>query len=322
MLTGLIALGIFGTILLFMQGCVLLHRLMVPRGTDRAVERIQKWTAAPEMSGQLDIVRKESLSDIPWLNELLTRMHRFEPLRVLHRQADCRVPLGVFVLAMPLLAVTGLFIGFTTHVPFLLTAALAAALGTLPAGYLYWQKRQRMAKFERQLPEALELMSRALKAGHAFSVGLKLVADESADPIGMEFRRVFEEVSMGVALPQALQNMTDRLNSVDLKFFVTSVLVQRETGGNLAEIIDSLATLIRKRFELQLRVKALSAEGRFSAVVLFILPLFVGGALFKLNPEYIGLLFTDPFGRNLATAAGILMLTGAAVMKRMVTIKV
>jgi tight adherence protein B len=203
-----------------------------------------------------------------------------------------------------------------------LTAAFAAGLGALPVGYLYWQKCQRMGKLERQLPEALELMSRALKAGHAFSVGMKLVADESADPIGVEFRRVFEEVSMGVSLPQALQNMTDRLNCVDIKFFVTSVLVQRETGGNLAEIIDSLATLIRKRFELQLKVKALSAEGRFSAVILFVLPLLVGGALFKMNPEYIGLLFTDPVGQNLATATSLLMITGAIVMKRMVAIRV
>jgi tight adherence protein B len=208
------------------------------------------------------------------------------------------------------------------HVPFVLTTALGACLGALPVGYLYWQKRQRMAKFELQLPEALELMSRALKAGHAFSVGLKLVADETADPTGAEFKRVFEEISMGVALPQALQNMTDRLNCVDLKFFVTSVLVQRETGGNLAEIIDSLATLIRKRFQLQLKVKALSAEGRFSAVVLFLLPILMGGILYRMNPEYISVLFTDSFGRNLATAAGFLMVTGAAVMKRMVTIKV
>jgi tight adherence protein B len=321
MLTALIALGIFGTILLFMHGCVLLHGMMVPRGSDRAIERIQKW-AAPELVTELDIVRKESLSDIPWLNDLLITMHRVQPLRVLHRQADCRVPLGMFVLAMPLLGMSGFLVGLTMHVPFVLTAAFAAGIGALPVGYLYWKKCQRMGRLERQLPEALELMSRALKAGHAFSVGVKLVADESADPIGVEFKRVFEEVSMGVSLPQALQNMTDRLNCVDLKFFVTSVLVQRETGGNLAEIIDSLATLIRKRFELQLKVKALSAEGRFSAVILFVLPLLVGGALFKMNPEYIGLLFTDPFGRNLATAAGILMVTGAFVMKRMVTIRV
>jgi tight adherence protein B len=321
MLTALIALGIFATILLFLQGCAAVHRAMVPRGTDRAIERIQKWSA-PEAAAQLDIVRKESLSDIPWLNDLLLRARRFQLLRTLHRQADCRIPLGVFVLAMPLLALTGLMTALSVHVPLAPALLIAAAAGALPAGYLFWLKRQRIAMFERQLPEALELVSRALRAGHAFSVGLKLVGEEAADPIGMEFRRVFEEVAMGVALPQALQNMTNRVDCVDLRFFVTSVLVQRETGGNLAEIIDSLATLIRKRFELHLRVRALSAEGRMSAIVLFGLPLIVGILLFKMNPEYMGLLFTDPMGQNLATVGSLLMVIGAVVMKRMVAIKV
>lgn len=321
MLTVLIALGIFVTILLFLQGCAAVHRAMVPRGMDRAIERIQKWSA-PEATAQLDIVRKESLSDIPWLNALLLQARRIQPLRTLHRQADCRTPLGLFVLAMPLLGLAGLMTALSLHVPLAPAVLLAASAGALPACYLYWLKRQRMAMFERQLPEALELVSRALRAGHAFSVGLKLVGEEAADPIGMEFRRVFEEVAMGVALPQALQNMTNRIDCVDLRFFVTSVLVQRETGGNLAEIIDSLAGLIRERFELQLRVRALSAEGRMSAIVLFGLPLFVGGLLFKMNPEYMGLLFTDPWGQNLATVGSVLMVIGAAVMKRMVAIKV
>ncbi|MDH5336692.1 MAG: type II secretion system F family protein, partial [Nitrospira sp.] len=135
-------------------------------------------------------------------------------------------------------------------------------------------------------------------------------------------RQVFDEVSMGVALPQALDNMTRRVDSVDLRFFITSVLVQRETGGNLAEIIDSLAGLIRQRFELQLRVKALSAEGRMSAAVLLGLPIVVGALLFKMNPDYMGVLFTDPMGRNLATIGSIMMVVGAVVMKRMVDIKV
>ena len=183
MLTALIALGIFVTILLFLQGCAAVHRAMVPHGTDRAIERIQKWSA-PEATVQLDIVRKESLSDIPWLNDLLLRARRFQPLRALHRQADCRVPLGVFVLAMPLLGLTGLMAALSLHVPSMPAVLLAATAGALPAGYLYWLKRQRMAMFERQLPEALELVSRALRAGHAFSVGLKLVGEEAADPIG------------------------------------------------------------------------------------------------------------------------------------------
>ena len=321
MLTVLIALGIFGTILLLLQGGVLLHRMMSPRGTDRAVERIQKWSA-PDVAAQSDIVRKESLSDIPWLHDLLIKMRQFQPLRVLHRQADCRMPLGMFVLATPLLALGALLLLLSMHQALLLALLFAVVLGALPAGYLYWLKDQRMKMFERQLPEALELVSRALRSGHAFSVGLKLVGDEAADPIGIEFRRVFDEISMGVALPQALQNMTDRLDCLDLRFFVTSVLVQRETGGNLAEIIDSLAGMIRKRFELQLRVKALSAEARISGVILFCLPLVVGSVLYVMNPEYMSTLFTDPMGQNMLMIGSFLMVTGAIIMKRMVAIKV
>jgi tight adherence protein B len=321
MLTVLIALGIFGTILLLLQGVVLLHRVMSPRGTDRAVERIQKWSA-PEVAAQLDIVRKESFSDIPWLNEFLSQARRFQLLRQLHRQADCRVPLAIFVLATPLLALGALLLALSLHQTLLLALLPACILGALPAGYLYWLKGRRMAKFERQLPEALELVSRALRAGHAFSVGLNLVGDEAADPIGIEFRRVFDEVSVGVALTQALQNMTDRLDCLDLRFFVTAVLVQRETGGNLAEIIDSLAGLIRKRFELQLKVNALSAEGRFSGLILLGLPIVVGFLLYEMNPEYMGLLFTDPMGQNMLMVGSFLMVTGAIIMKRMVAIKV
>jgi len=321
MLTVLIALGIFGTILLFLQGGVLLHRMMAPRGTDRALERIQKWSA-PDVAAQSDIVRKESLSDIPWLHDLLIKMRQFQPLRVLHRQADCRMPLGMFVLATPLLALGALLLILSMHQALFLALLFAVVLGALPAGYLYWLKNQRMKMFERQLPEALELVSRALRSGHAFSVGLKLVGDEAADPIGIEFRRVFDEISMGVALPQALKNMTDRLDCVDLRFFVTAVLVQRETGGNLAEIIDSLAGLIRKRFELHLKVKALSAEARISGVILFCLPLVVGSVLYVMNPEYMSTLFTDPMGQNMLMIGSFLMVTGAIIMKRMVAIKV
>ena len=322
MLNVLIALGIFATILVFLQGCAALHRALAPRGEDRAIERLQKWSA-PDSVTELEIVRKESLSDIPWLHELLATMRRFQPLRVLHRQADSRISLGTFVLATPLLGLLGLIVGMSLlHVPFIVALVPAALFGVVPSGYLYWLKSQRMKQFDQQLPEALELISRALKAGHAFSVGLKLVGEEAADPVGIEFRRVFDEVSMGVALPQALQNMTQRLSSVDLRFFATAVLVQRETGGNLAEIIDGLAHLIRKRFELQLKVRALSAEGRYSGLILFCLPIALAILLFQLNPEYMGLLFTDPIGQNLVMSGSCLMVIGAFVIKRLVAIKV
>ncbi|MDR4469962.1 MAG: type II secretion system F family protein [Nitrospira sp.] len=321
MLTALIGLGIFGTILLFMYACTTAYRVLIPRGMDRAVERIQDWSSSTE-TVSLEIVRKELLSEIPWLNDLLKKARKLQAFKVLHQQADCRASLGLFVLGAIGLALSGFLLVLSMRQTLALASLLAVLLGAIPYAYLLWLKQQRLAMFERQLPEALELVSRALRAGHAFSVGLKMVGEEAADPIGKEFRRVFDEVSMGVALPQALENMTHRVDSVDLRFFITSVLVQRETGGNLAEIIDSLAALIRQRFELQLRVKALSAEGRISAIVLFGLPIVVGLALFKMNPDYMGLLFTDPIGQKLFSLGSIMMVVGAVVMKRMVAIKV
>jgi len=228
----------------------------------------------------------------------------------------------MFALAIPLLGLVGIFLALQLHQTLLFSLFSGCMLGAIPPGYLYWLKNRRMATLERQLPEALELVSRALRAGHAFSVGIKIVGDEAADPIGQEFRRVFDEVSMGVALPQSLENLNERVESVDVRFFVTSVLVQRETGGNLAEIIDSLATLIRRRFELQMKVKALSAEGRFSAMILLGLPIFIGLALYNMNPEYLSLLFTDPIGQRMTTIGTVLMITGALMMKRMVNIRV
>ncbi len=321
MLTALIGLGIFGTVLLFMYACSTTYRVLAPRGTDRAIERVQSWSSSVE-AAPFEIVRKDSLSEIPWLNDVLKRARRLQVLKGLHQQADCRMSLGVFVLIAVLLALIGLSLALLMRQTFLFAVLLGALLGAIPYGYLLWRKCQRLAMFDRQLPEALELVARALRAGHAFSVGLKMVGEEASDPIGKEFRRVFDEVSMGVALQQALDNMTHRVDSVDLRFFTTSVLVQRETGGNLAEIIDSLAGLIRQRFELQLKVKALSAEGRISAIILLGLPFVVGTLLFKTSPDYMGLLFTDPIGRNLATVGSMMMVVGAVMMKRMVNIKV
>jgi tight adherence protein B len=321
MLTALIALGIFTTVLLLAQAAMAMHRAMFRQGTDRAVERLQQWSVAGPV-GQLDIVRKESLSEIPWLHEFLVKARQIQPLRLLHQQADCRTPLGMIVLTIPILACGAMLVGHFLLLSLLLKLLLAGLSGGAPVGYLYWCRHRRLSLFEQQLPDALELVSRALRAGHALSVGLKLVGEETVDPVRKEFRRVYEEVSMGVALPQALQNMTERINSVDLRFFVVSVLVQRETGGNLAEIIDSLAGLIRQRFELALKVRAISAEGRLSAVILFGLPIVIALLLYKLNPEYISLLFTDPMGQHFATIGSILMVLGAAVMKRMVMIRV
>ena len=173
-----------------------------------------------------------------------------------------------------------------------------------------------MKKFQRQLPDALELIARALRAGHAFSSGMKLAADEFDDPLGPEFAETLDEVNFGISVSDALKNLSSRIDCPDLKYFVVSVILQRETGGNLAEIIDSMAHLIRERFKLQGRIRVLAAEGKFSAIILLLLPFFVVVALRFVRPDYMTTLVTDPIGKVMASAGVFLMIIGRDQARR------
>jgi tight adherence protein B len=253
---------------------------------------------------------------------LLVPISKLNYLRRLHERGNNTVPFATFLLGSLLLAIVVGLGSMQFHMHLIVTLVSAALSASVPFGYLYWKKTKRMARFQRQLPEALELMARALRAGHAFFVGLKLVGEEFSEPIGPEFKRAFDEVSMGVSVPQALENLSNRVDCLDLKFFVTSVSVQRETGGNLAEIIESLGRLIRKRFELYMKIKALSAEGKVSAIILFALPLVLGLLLYRMNPEYIGLLFTDPIGHTMLMVGSTLMIVGSFITGKIINIEV
>lgn len=211
--------------------------------------------------------------------------------------------------------------GFMDY-PLLVAAGVGFVCLLLPYVKIRMQRASRFKEFERQLPEALDLMARALRAGHAFSVGMKMVGDEFADPIGPEFGRTVEEISFGIDVPEAMDNLNNRVISTDLKFFITALIVQRETGGNLAEIIEAISRLIRQRFELLGRVKALSAEGRLSGIVLFAMPFVMAGVLWWMNESYMRLLIEDDLGIMMAAGAGVLMFLGAIVMKNMCDIKV
>ena len=179
-----------------------------------------------------------------------------------------------------------------------------------------------MKKFQAQLPEALDLMARSLRAGHAFSTGMKLAADEFDDPLGPEFSTTLDEINFGLGVPEALINLTNRSNCQDLNFFAISVILQRETGGNLAEIMQNIASLIRERFKFYGKVKTLAAEGKFSAIILFLLPFAVAGALFVVNTAYIMTLYKEHIGRILCGVAFVLMIFGALVMRKIVDIEV
>ena len=203
-----------------------------------------------------------------------------------------------------------------------MSVALGGVLGCLPFKWVIMRKDKRMADFERQLPEALELVGRALRAGHTFTSGMGMVVSEFADPIRIEFQTTLEEINFGMGVTTALDNLMDRVDCPDLNFFVVSVKIQNETGGNLAEIVENISWLIRERFKLKGRIRVLSAEGRMAAWVLCLLPFFVCGAVQMLNPGYLGLLFSEPIGHMLLYLVGGLMFMGILVIRKMVRIEV
>jgi tight adherence protein B len=212
--------------------------------------------------------------------------------------------------------VPGTLIALGAPLLFVALGGLAVFLG--PPIRLARQRRARVRRFELLFPDTLELMSRSLRAGHALMESIGIVAQEAAEPVKSEFGRVAQEVRFGVSLPDSLKAMAARVESRELNFFVTSLLIQRETGGNLAGIIDFISELTRKRFELELKIRAVSAEGRLSVGVIFALPFAVGGLLWLLNPGYLAPLYEDPVGRMTAGTGLALALIGVVITRRMV----
>ena len=235
---------------------------------------------------------------------------------------------GLPITVSKLIVVSGLVMGGGTVAWGLLgpqkalAPVIGVSLGLLPLGYVWFARKQRMAKFIKQLPDALELVGRSLRAGHSLAAGLKMVAEEMAAPIGPEFQRAFEEQNLGVPLEEALLGLSERVESLDVRFFVTAVILQRQTGGDLAEILDKISHLIRERFKIWGQIQALTGEGRLSGIVLLALPPVLALVMYRLNPDYLMVLFTDAMGNKLLAVAVIMQLLGAAVIRKIVTIKV
>ena len=324
-MTILISIGIFLTVVLFIEGAFYgYHAFLNPRtkAIKRRLRGSPRTTASKPPPEQMEVLRRRAAGGIPWVDALFAKVPKLDSIERLLQQANSSMPLGIFVLLSGLAASIGLLVAALNDVPVLPMLGCTFAGGCLPVFYMRRQRKRRYQEFHRQLPDGLDLVARALRAGHAFTVGMKMVGDEFPDPIGPEFSRAVEEISFGIDVGEALANLSTRIECVDLRFFVTSLIVQRETGGNLAEILESISRLIRQRFELLGRMMALSAEGRLSGLILFILPFAIGALLWYLNPEYMSLLITDPLGKQMMTIGLVMMVLGAFVMKRMVAIKV
>lgn len=317
-----IGILIFAACVFFIEMISYAYKLMRNPDRKKIQRRLRAFSAVKHINEGSSIVRKEVLSRIPFLNRILTSMPIARRMNRFLQQANVQHTLAFFLLFVILLGSTGLFGGLMITRNPVLSIAIGIGLALLPLFYLRSMKKRRMQKFERQLPDALELVARALKAGHAFSSGMQLAADEFDDPLGTEFQNTLDEINFGASVADALKNLSIRVDCPDLRYFIVSVIVQRETGGNLAEIIEKLAHLIRERFKLRGRVQVLAAEGKLSAMILVALPFFVVLALRFMNPTYIGTLVGDPAGRAIATIAVFLMVLGVVVIRKMIDIKI
>jgi tight adherence protein B len=269
-----------------------------------------------------DILRKSAFeNDKRSLLEMLTP--KFLSLQRLFEQADCHIKPSTLTLIGLVLAVIGVTVTFVAkQIPIWMAPFNALFLFSLPWLWLWNKRRMRLAKFANQLPDALELVARALRAGHSLGAGMHVVAEEMPAPVADEFGRVFEEQNLGIAVEDSLRAMCERVPNLDLRFFVTSVGIQRQTGGDLAEILDKIGYVIRERFKILGMVKALTGEGRLSGIVLIALPFALFGFLLNAKPDYVEVLWTTDLGKKMSVAALIAQVIGALVIRKIVNIKV
>lgn len=255
-------------------------------------------------------------------NALEQWMTRKFNMKVMLEQAGLTIPLSKFALICMVLAGAGTIGCLFAPIPFFIAPVAGVILFFLPFYYVSFMKKRRIGKFNQQLPEALEMLSRSLRAGHSLGAGFGLIADEMPDPLAKEFGRCFEEQNFGVSLEQSLESMTKRIPNLDLRFFATAVILQRQTGGDLAEILDKIGGLVRARYRLAGQIQALTGEGRLSGIVLLALPPGLFTAMLFLNKDYVMKLFTDPAGQWLLGGAIVMQFLGALVIRKIIDIKV
>src|SRR6202167_5431065 len=287
-------------------------------------DRLADVQKAPERDpeAELALLRDEQPSKIPAFDSLLRRSARVSAIQEALTQAGMKYRAGNFLLLCVLCGtVLGLVATLYTHNPAIGWAALVIG-AFLPYSVVSYSRQKRFEKFEALFPEAIDTLARAVRAGHAFTTALEMISNEISEPLASEFRKLYEEQKFGMPVRDALMNLTERVPLVDVKFFVTAVMLQRETGGNLAEILDNLSYVIRERFKIQRQVKVYTAQGRLTMVLLMTMPPAVVGILSVFAPDFVRPLFHDPIGHTLLVASLLLQTTGYFVIRRIIRIQV
>jgi tight adherence protein B len=270
---------------------------------------------------KLDLYKKSALQHVGFFDRLALTMPRLLILDRMLVRTGMPCSAVVFIFISILLGGLGILVGITFSLNGTLAAGLGGLLLVIPFLYLKIKENEFFSKFEEQFPEALDLLARALRVGHALSSGIEMVAEEMDDPIKSEFAATLDDINLGLSVKDAFENLCERVPNTDLRFFTIAVLIQRETGGSLAKMLDNLSTLIRKRMQFRRKVKSLTAEGRISANILVILPIGMFAYLYCVNYDYISLLWTNRVGLYMLSASVCLVIVGMIIMKKMIAVE-
>jgi tight adherence protein B len=313
---------IFVAVALLLEGLYLLWKSHRGEHARQVRQRLQA-LARSRAQAHAPLLKQRKLSDIPLFERILHRFEGSHGLRRYLEQSGLDWTVSRVVLSSMAVGVLAyLLMTFALHQSPLSGLFAGIALGILPLLYIHDQRRRRLAKIQQQLPEAIDLLVRALRSGHAFSSGLQMIGEEMATPIATEFRIVHEEINFGVSLQQALVNLSERIPLTDLRYFIVAVLIQRESGGNLTEVLGNLSRLIRERHKLLEKVRVLSSEGRLSAWVLGVMPFGLAAVMYVVNPEFMTPLWTDPIGIAIVKYMLTLMFIGILILKKIAQIRV
>lgn len=288
----------------------------------RLQRRVRMISAGAHGRSLAELLKRRQGGDASLLDRLLLALPRVSTLDRLIEQAGFSFGIARILTVMAGFFVTTLFVLLLGRAPVGLALLLALMAATLPVLWLLLKRSQRVAAMEVQLPDAIDLIARAMRAGHAFPAAVQMVGDESPEPLAGEFRIAHEEINFGLGMDDAFRNLSNRVPSDDMRFFVIAVLLQRETGGNLAEVLGNIATLVRNRFKLLGKVRVLAAEGKLSAWILGLMPIIIAIVINAMNPKFMSLLWTDPLGLKLIYACVVMYVIGILWMWRLIKIRV
>lgn len=313
-----VALAVITVVLLWEGWSQLSRQRQVSRKLDELSGKT-RGEPTPESTGGL--LREEGRQELGWLEPVLLRLPHRQDFQHRLEQADLSWSVGTYLLlSAGLGAALGLSVFAVTQN--WLAALLALVVGGwAPTLYVRYQKKKRLDAFEEQFPDAVDLLGRSLRAGHALNTGIQVVADEAPSPVADEFRQVFEEQRYGLPLRDSLLSMADRVDLVDVRMFVTSVMIQRESGGNLAENLDNLARITRQRFKFQRDLRTMTAQGRLTGYIIGAAPFVAGIGMYMMDPSYIETLWDRELGRWLLAGAVAMQVVGFFVIRRIVDIE-